>query len=120
MEFKPKDWVLVRDDEKEKWKLDIFSHFVDGASFPYNCVGSYYIECIPFEGNEHLLGTSDSPEEEPNEEFKFGDRVEGNINGMWVDAIFLYNDGSNSDPYKIATNMAGDIYWVEKKDVRHA
>ena len=26
-EFKPKDWVLVRNDEKEKWKLDIFSHF---------------------------------------------------------------------------------------------
>ena len=256
-EFKPKDWVLVRDDEKNTWKLDIFSHFADGLSFPYRCVGNYYEECIPYEGNEHLLGKKDEPkekhvwhtgdrvdvlsdfddtwypgfiveidytrsnagfsyrvesecfksitgkawckadqlrkpEEKPEEEFKvgdkvevrycgddkwyagtiieidpehtsfvsgeeypykvaascfhdsfkssrwcsreqlrepverpdeeefkFGDSVEFSINGRWVDAIFLYNDGSDSAPYKIATPDGG-IFWREKKDVRRA
>lgn len=120
MEFKPKDWVLARDDEKETWKLDIFSHFADGLTFPYRCVGSYYSECIPFEGNEALLGTKDEPKEKKTGEWKVGDKVEveydtdkkwygGEIvridpsNRSWVDSevmpyyvrseCFKYNDG---------------------------
>lgn len=75
-EFKPKEWVLVRNDDVEKWKLDIFSHFVDGVSFPYICVGSYYDECIPYEGNEGLLGTTDAPEEKKTDGWKVGGKVE--------------------------------------------
>ena len=73
-EFQPKEWVLVRDDDIEEWKLDIFSHLVDGASFPYICVGGCYSECIPFEGNESLLGKNGTPEEK--EDWKVGDKVE--------------------------------------------
>jgi len=121
-EFKPKEWVLVRDDETQKWKLDIFSHFVDGISFPYICIGSYYSECIPFEGNEHLLGTSDSPKEEPNEEFKFGDKVKckrDKRDDTWVDGLFVVDDDSFL-PYLVFLPEENDIEWFCRKDVRHA
>ena len=75
-EFKAKDWVLVRDDDKETWKLGIFSHLVDRPSFPYVCVGNSYDECIPYEGNEALLGTTDAPEEKKTDGWKVGDKVE--------------------------------------------
>ena len=59
--FKPFDKVLVRDDEEDVWKADYFSHYEeDDKIAPYVCVGSYYKLCIPYEGNEHLLGT-DAP-----------------------------------------------------------
>ena len=183
-EFQPKEWVLVRDDDDEEWTLNIFSH---KSKDYFHCVSSMWEQCLPYEGNEALLGTTDAPkekhvwhagdrvdvlsdfddmwhpgfiveidytrseagfsyrveskcfkdmngrgacwcradqlrkpEEKPEEEFKFGDSVEVSINGRWIDAIFLYNDGSDSAPYKIASKIFGDIYWVGKKDVRHA
>lgn len=60
--FKPFDKVLVRDDEDEVWKADYFSHYEwDDKIAPYVCVGSYFRQCIPYEGSEHLLGTDKSP-----------------------------------------------------------
>lgn len=61
--FKPFDKVLVRDREDDVWKADFFSNYVeDDESLPYICVGSLYKLCIPYEGNEHLLGTNNNPE----------------------------------------------------------
>ena len=71
MEFKPKDWVLVRDTDDERWKLDVFSHVVNGLSFPYVCIGGHFAECVAYEGSESLLGTKDKPVE-----WKVGDKVE--------------------------------------------
>ncbi len=60
--FKPFDKVLVRDDEDEVWKADYFSHYEwDDKIAPYVCVGSYFRQCIPYEGNQHLLGTTNNP-----------------------------------------------------------
>lgn len=60
--FKPFDKVLVRDDEEDVWKADYFSHYEEGDKIaPYVCVGSYFRQCIPYEGSEHLLGTDKSP-----------------------------------------------------------
>ncbi len=60
-QFKPFERVLVRDGYDEAWKCDLFSHIdVDGD---YSCVGvDYWKQCIPYEGNEHLLGTTNEPE----------------------------------------------------------
>lgn len=55
--FKPFDKVLVRDLEIQKWRCNIYSHYKEG-SFPYVCVDGEYRFCIPYEGNEHLLGTT--------------------------------------------------------------
>lgn len=60
-EFKPFDKVLVRDAETKPWKLDIFSHYMGKDPYKYHCVGDYYRYCIPYEGNEYLLGTTNSP-----------------------------------------------------------
>ena len=61
--FKPFDKVLVRDSEDDVWKAGYFSNYdEDDVSLPYICVGSLYKLCIPYEGNEHLLGTDKSPE----------------------------------------------------------
>ena len=63
--FKPFDKVLARDTENEKWVASLFSNFEYGA-FPHKfvCIDTCYTQCIPFEGNEHLLGTTDMPSEE--------------------------------------------------------
>lgn len=61
--FKPFDKVLVRDSEDGVWKAGYFSNYdEDDVSLPYICVGSLYKLCIPYEGNEYLLGTNKSPE----------------------------------------------------------
>jgi hypothetical protein len=57
--FKPFDKVLVRDFEDCSWKVGLFSHYKKGDKNPYVCVGSLYKQCIPYEGNENLLGTTD-------------------------------------------------------------
>ena len=58
--FKPFDKVLVRDDGAQEWCANYFSHYrVYNKDYPYACIDSYYRYCIPYEGNEHLLGTTD-------------------------------------------------------------
>lgn len=58
--FKPFDKVLVRDNEVREWFANYFSHYRgDDKDFPYACFGNNYRFCIPYEGNEHLLGTTD-------------------------------------------------------------
>ena len=60
-EFKPFDKVLARDTEDEPWKADIYLDYDEGSSFPYICTGDAHNICIPYEGNEYLLDTTDSP-----------------------------------------------------------
>lgn len=60
-EFKPFDHVLVRDDDEQRWICDIFSNVEEDRTFC--CVGGTWPRCIPYEGNEHLLGTTNNPGE---------------------------------------------------------
>lgn len=61
-EFNPFDKVLVRDDYKDsKWSCEFFSHKNEDGL--YVCIGQIWEKCIPYEGNEHLLGTTDKMEE---------------------------------------------------------
>lgn len=62
-EFKPFEKVLVRNDTNDIWFCSLFSqYFIHQASFKYCCVnGEAYKFCIPYEGNEYLLGTKDTP-----------------------------------------------------------
>lgn len=54
--LKPFDKVLVRNNDDDEWVCDIFSH-IDELAF-YYCVGTRWEQCIPYESNEHLLGTT--------------------------------------------------------------
>lgn len=55
--------VLVRDKNTDEWRGQFFSHYYNCFNRPYICIGveglSEYNQCIPYEGNEHLLGTTD-------------------------------------------------------------
>lgn len=61
-DFKPFDKVLMRDSEHEIWEPALFSGKV-GAAFKDTSL-IVYRYCIPYEGNEHLAGTYDAPEQE--------------------------------------------------------
>lgn len=66
--FKPFDKVLVRDSDEGLWKCDFFSHIdVDG----YYCLRSCWKQCIHYEGNEHLLGTTKPSKNLNNENKEF-------------------------------------------------
>lgn len=60
-QFKPFDKVLVRDSNNQTWRCAIFSHKLDEGHFiaSTNC----WLQCIPYEGNEYLVGTTDKPKE---------------------------------------------------------
>ena len=60
-ELKPFDKVLVRDSKSSKWRANLFSHKNIGE--PYYCVYASWNYCIPYEGNEHLLGTTKNVKE---------------------------------------------------------
>lgn len=61
-EFKPFDKVLVRDDDDDRWRISFFGFYLNDDKFIYCCLSSCYKQCIPYQGNEHLLGTTDNPE----------------------------------------------------------
>ena len=60
-QFKPFEKVLVRDAESEKWGCAFYSHFEPEGIYHYCTTGYVYAMCIPFEGNEHLVGTTKNP-----------------------------------------------------------
>lgn len=74
VEFKPFDKVLVRDCNEVKWEIDLFQEYEEFKSdLYYSCLASTWNQCIPYEGNEHLLGTTDNPEQhEQNKNSLFG------------------------------------------------
>lgn len=50
--------VLVRDLECDKWKPTIYG-YKEVSTLPYVTLSGYYKYCIPYEGNEHLIGKAD-------------------------------------------------------------
>ena len=59
-EFKPFDKVLGRNGKDDVWEADLFSHYREESQYPFRCIGFGRKYCIPYEGNEHLLGTTDN------------------------------------------------------------
>lgn len=60
-QFKPFDKVLVRDYDSEKWQCNFFSN-IDEHDFYFCIATTKWRQCIPYKGNEHLLGTKNKPE----------------------------------------------------------
>lgn len=59
--LKSYDKVLIRDTDEQVWVADLFSHAIERplGGYTFACVGHYPNQCIPYLGNEHLLGTCD-------------------------------------------------------------
>lgn len=62
-QFKPYDKVLVKDNPNSEWHCEFFSHYREGQFSPWICIGGGWKYCIPYEGNEHLVGTTEEPNE---------------------------------------------------------
>lgn len=60
--FQPFDRVMVRQNNANVWGISWFSRCEDNEFCTCNNV--WFNQCIPFEGNEHLLGTTDMCPEE--------------------------------------------------------
>lgn len=56
VELKPFDKVLIRDFESQAWQVSLFG-YKDSDSY-YCCNGCGWNQCIPYIGNESLLGTT--------------------------------------------------------------
>ena len=61
-EFKTFDKVLGRNEKDDVWEADLFSRYREESPYPFRCIGFSRKYCIPYEGNEHLLGTRNNPE----------------------------------------------------------
>lgn len=59
--FKPFDKVLVRDSKSDNWRANLFGYI--GKDGYYRCVFANWVYCIPYAGNEHLLGTTKDVED---------------------------------------------------------
>lgn len=82
-DFKPFDQVLVRASNLGNWNLHLFAR-VREEEYKYECLGGLrYKECIPYQGNEHLLGTN--PSEEDKKE---------STDGLYI----IYEDG-HAEPF---------------------
>lgn len=59
IKLQPFDKVLVRDSEDREWRISLFG-YKDNSY--YYCINGYsWKQCIPYKGNEHLLGTKNNP-----------------------------------------------------------
>jgi hypothetical protein len=58
--FKPFGKVLVRNDDSCTWGMSFFGRY---AGMFLCCSNACFTQCIPFDGNEHLLGTTDMCDE---------------------------------------------------------
>ena len=57
--FKPFERVLVKTWEDGEWRVNIYSHYDSSLErYPHVCIGGSFARCIPYEGNEELLGTN--------------------------------------------------------------
>lgn len=65
--FNAFDKVLVRDKWDDKWQIDLYSHFDEECKQHITmCYGDGVKgnNILSYKGNEHLVGTTDEPEEE--------------------------------------------------------
>ena len=110
--FEPDQLVLVRENDEQLWRLAHFSHTVsvdwnvttDGKAW-----ASKFI--IPYSGNEHLLGTTDSPT--PKWEPKPGElvAVRHSPSEAWKVRVFRYRDNDNNFACANERNRAGACSW---------
>lgn len=62
-QFTPFEQVLVRDCDADDWHISLFEKCIDDKN-GFGCInGFFWAQCIPYAGHEHLLGTTDEPED---------------------------------------------------------
>ena len=57
--LKPFDKVLVRNFNTGIWFNQFYMLYDGNEEYPFTCTYNCWKQCVPYEGNEHLLGTTD-------------------------------------------------------------
>lgn len=117
-QFEPFQRVLVRDGKSEIWRANILSH-VRGQC-QYLCVSDeIYFECIPYEGNESLLGTDLDPSQKLSMQpqaktpvYTWGQRIKFKITGnqKFAEGIYIR---TNDDGLLIVIDRDGAQYGLQ-------
>ena len=113
-------WVLTRNFKEEQWLPQMFGFtekYLRGNEPAYRYFvfgGASYRECIPYEGNEKLLGTTT---DFPCYDFKEGDDVlvTDDPTVRWLHHIFIKKDGDKFLTVPACTNFhSKDKYFCWK------
>lgn len=113
-QLKPFQQVLVRDSEETPWTCSFYSHYEPKYEV-HICVNVRDFKyCIPYEGNEALLGTTDSPRPkrwraEENERYWF-----------MCDNGDCFEVCDNRDKYDDARYTIGNYFRTEEEAVEMA
>lgn len=118
-QFKIWQLVIMRDSNAGQWRVDFFLKYTEDATYPYfGMLHGEAKQCLPAAGNEHFIGTTDSPPQ-PQPEFKFGDKVEvSDNNAVFYEAIFIREHVHYGHPYEAIAR--GRIISTCFKFCRHA
>ena len=110
--FKTSDKVIVRDNNVNVcWHFDFFSHYNSNDSrCKYATVSGDWECCLPYEGNEHLIGSIKEPESEL--ELNFGQKVVAwdSISYKYF-GIFVTKDATKPLPYCILKKDSHTMLW---------
>lgn len=113
MEINTGDAILVRNNTNECWTYAHFSHYDKSYCYPFLTVLGAFNFCIPYKGNEHLVGTASSYE------FRFGAKVKFVYDEEEkVGVLLKYDKEDENDriPYYVAYPIIGttksDTCWV--------
>ena len=104
--FEPFQKVIVRNMEGSVWSCDLYSHKeLSTERLHFVLSGSTYTDedILPYAGNEHLLGTTDSPM--PKWEPKPGELVAVSDTGEeddWEPCIYKGESGDPEMPFRAA------------------
>lgn len=109
--FEPDQLVLVQYGNGGPWRLKRYS-FLDGDEHEMQD-GSVWDDehILPYSGNEHLLGTTDSPT--PKWEPKPGELVAVRHSSIeeWKVRVFSYHDNDNGFACDNERERAGTCFW---------
>ena len=125
LKVKTGDPVLMRDNDLRPWRYSVFSHKRSRGDipFPYYSAGIISAFCIPYKGNEHLVGTTDdykAPEKPTKPKFIFGAKVKATLScGDEIEGFLIGFDEEDDDTLFEVVVQDEDasfnysVYWVK-------
>lgn len=125
LKVKTGDPVLMRDDATSTWWYAVFSHKYsrEDAPYPYCGAGILAEFCIPYVGNERLVGTTEdykAPEEPTKPKFVFGAKVKATLSsGEEIEGVLIGFDTEDDDtPFEVVVqdedaSFNYTTYWVK-------
>lgn len=114
--FKTYDRVLVRDEDQERWRAAFYDQYITrNGKYPHQMIGGdSFAQCIAFDGNEHLLGTTDRPEKPGRWKPKNGERY---YSAAWGHSVGFTPTGMiwHGGEYDEAVWEFGDCFRTEEE-----